>query len=99
MGIKSFIRNWLNSDEAARPEKALGLEPRRGVTLGHINKEELGDGPSTRFDVIDAMNGRLIRCSTFKHNPHGPDWTHTIYIMEPGQSVGDAINLLLMTRG
>lgn len=101
MGIKSFIRNWLLDDQADNkqvPEPALKLRAGR-LTLGHIVKDEIGESPETRFDIIDAMNGRIVRCSTFKHNPHGPDWTHQLYVMSDGESVGDAVNLLLVTKG
>jgi hypothetical protein len=91
MGIKSFIRNWLASDE-----KGQRNEVDRPVLVSEGRHELEGH---TRFEVIECMNGRLVKCSTFKPNPHGPDWTHKLYVMSDGESVGDAVNLLLVTRG
>lgn len=91
MGIKSFIRNWLTSDDQ---EQRIGVD--RPVLVSEGRHEIEGH---TRFEVIEAMNGRLVKCSTFKHNPHGPDWTHQLYVMSDGESVGDAVNLLLVTKG
>lgn len=51
-----------------------------------------------RFGIIKAMNGSLIEVATHKHNPHGPDWKHEVYIVREDQSLGDAIKVILATK-
>jgi hypothetical protein len=86
MSIKSFIRNWLNSS-TNKLDCAVSL-----ASSGEL------DG-TMRFEIIDAMNGRIVRMGIYKPNPHGPDWTFKLYVMQDQQSVGDAVNLLLITKG
>jgi hypothetical protein len=87
MSIKSFIRNWLNSS-TNKSDCAVSIS-----SSGEL------DGTHVRFEIIDAMNGRIVRMGTYKPNPHGPDWTFKLYVMQDQQSVGDAVNLLLITKG
>lgn len=86
MGIKSIIRNWLTSG-TIKADCAVNL-----ASSGEL------DG-TMRFEIIEAMNGRIVRMGIYKPNPHGPDWTFKLYVMQDQQSVGDAVNLLLVTRG
>ena len=51
-----------------------------------------------RFGIIKAMNGNLIEVATHKHNPHGPDWKHEVYIVRENESLGDAIKVILATK-
>lgn len=51
-----------------------------------------------RLGIIKAMNGNLIEVSTYKQNPHGPDWKNEVYIVRDGESLGDAIKVILATK-
>jgi hypothetical protein len=51
-----------------------------------------------RLGFIKAMNGTIIEISTHKHNPHGPDWKHELYIVREGENLSDAIKVILATK-
>ena len=51
-----------------------------------------------RLGIIKAMNGNLIEVSTYKPNPHGPDWKNEVYIVRENESLGDAIKVILATK-
>ena len=93
MGIRKAIRNWLVGDmQDARDDRPV-------MVSANVLREAAEAGAKVRFSMVEAMNGRLIEVSTFKHNPHGPDWTTQLYIMREDESVGDAINTLMVLKG
>lgn len=59
-----------------------------------------GPPPTTRFrqfTVHDAMNGTYIEFTKRKYNPNGPDdYQREIYLVQPGESVIDAISTILV---
>lgn len=59
-----------------------------------------GDPPTTRFrqfTVHDAMNGTYIEFVRRKYNPNGPDdYQREIYLVQPGESLIDAISTVLV---
>lgn len=77
----------------------------------HTNRERLdrllspavtaSDGPPThkvrQFTVHEAMNGHYIEYMRRKYNPNGPDdYVREIYIVQPGESLIDAISAVLV---
>lgn len=93
MGIRKAIRNWLVGDmQDARDDRPV-------MVSAGVLREAAESGAKVRFSLVEALNGRLIEVSTFKHNPHGPDWTTQLYIMREDESVGDAINTLMVLKG
>jgi hypothetical protein len=60
------------------------------------------DGPPhgnrmRQFTIHDAMNGQYIEYMRRKYNPNGPDdWAKEIYIVQPGESLIDAIGAVLV---
>jgi hypothetical protein len=59
------------------------------------------DGPPTsrfrQFTVHDAMNGAYIEFMKRKYNPNGPDdYQREIYLVQPGESLIDAISTVLV---
>lgn len=59
------------------------------------------DGPPTsrfrQFTVHDAMNGTYIEFMRRKYNPNGPDdYQREIYLVQPGESLIDAISTVLV---
>lgn len=46
-----------------------------------------------RFSVSSAINGKVITIGKFKRNPHGPDWTHQLYIVPEGGDLIDALRV------
>lgn len=55
--------------------------------------------PSLRIGVMKAMNGRLLELSTYKPNPHGPDWTTELFIVPEDQTLGQALTMVLTLKG
>ena len=51
-----------------------------------------------RLGFIKAMNGTIVEVSTHKHNPHGPDWKHELYIVRDGENLHEAIKVILATK-
>lgn len=87
--IKQMIRGWLLSeDEAEKPN-----DVRVSASLD--------DRPTTAttrsFVINEAMNGSYISFTRRKFNPNGPDdYRHEIYIVQPGESLIDAISTVLV---
>lgn len=60
------------------------------------------DGPPhgnrmRQFTIHDALNGSYIEYMRRKYNPSGPDdWCKEIYIVQPGESLIDAIGAVLV---
>lgn len=60
------------------------------------------DGPPhgnrmRQFTIHDALNGQYIEYMRRKYNPNGPDdWCKEIYIVQPGESLIDAIGAVLV---
>lgn len=56
--------------------------------------------PTTRcrqFTIHDAMNGAYIEFMKRKYNPNGPDeYAREIYLVQPGESLIDAISTVLV---
>jgi hypothetical protein len=93
MGIRKAIRNWLVGDmQDARDDRPV-------MVSANVLRESPEAGAKVRFSLVEAMNGRLVEVSTYKPNPHGPDWTTQLYIMREDESVGDAINTLMVLKG
>lgn len=54
-------------------------------------------GRTRQFTIHDAMNGQYIEYFRRKYNPSGPDdWAKEIYIVQPGESLVDAISAVLV---
>lgn len=55
--------------------------------------------PSCRINILRAMNGRILEVSTYKPNPHGPDWTSELFIVPEDQTLQQALTTLLTLKG
>lgn len=83
--VSRFIR-WALSDTNGRP--ILSEATARSDSI-----------PTCRIGVIKAMNGRILEVSTYKHNPHGPDWTTEMFIVPEDQTLTQALTTLLTLKG
>lgn len=54
---------------------------------------------SFRLGVIAASNGRILEMSTYKRNPHGPDWTIELFIVPEDQTLAQCISTILTVKG
>ena len=87
--IKQMIRGWLLSEDKAERTNDVRVSA------------SLDDRPTTAatrsFVVNEAMNGSYISFTRRKFNPNGPDdYRHEIYIVQPGESLIDAISTVLV---
>jgi len=87
MSIKRWIRNWLHSDEnkaTARLEVAEAM-PENSVQIG----------------INHAINGRVLSVRTYQPTTRGnrPDWVTEMYVIKEGESLTDALTMLLMMKG
>lgn len=55
--------------------------------------------PTLRIGIMKAMNGRILEISTFKPNPHGPDWTTEMFIVPEDQTLGQSVTMVLSLKG
>ncbi len=85
--IKRFIR-W-----------ALSYNDREVMAPALAEVSQSQTVPSLRIGVMKAMNGRLLELSTYKPNPHGPDWTTELFIVPEDQTLGQALTMVLTLKG
>jgi hypothetical protein len=92
---KSFFR-WLKKKMfQAEFENALAtIEPEKQTSS--LTTDDLTQ--HTRFGVIKAMNGMAVAVSSYKHNPHGPDWTTELYLVREGEKLSDAFTTILAMK-
>ena len=89
MSIKESIRRWLLDDD----RKANEAPMRASVSTI--------DGPMTAttrtFTITEALNGSYITFQRRKYNPHSADdWRNEIYLVQPDESLIDAISTVLV---
>jgi len=79
----------------------MGANEHKGSMLANaveVSSSGMEAQAKIRLGIIKAMNGNLIEVSTYKQNPHGPDWKNEVYIVRDGESLGDAIKVILATK-
>jgi hypothetical protein len=96
MNIKQRIRNWLMSDECKVNQ--IGYpDPPLAVSVSRL--DPIGDeAAQTTFSVVKAMNGRIIKVSTYKPQSRGPDWTYEIYIVKDDEKIPDVIARIMAIK-
>jgi hypothetical protein len=87
--LRKFILWTLNSGEQKMMQAAVSIDSESTSTAADSK---------LRLGFIKAMNGTIVEVSTHKHNPHGPDWKHELYIVRDGESLNDAIKVILATK-
>ena len=87
--LRKFILWTLNSGEQKMMQAAVSIDSESTSTAAESK---------LRLGFIKAMNGTIVEVSTHKHNPHGPDWKHELYIVREGESLNDAIKVILATK-
>lgn len=73
----------------------------RNARIGETLAVATQDGPPTnrvrQFTVHEALNGHFIEYTRRKYNPSGPgDYVREIYIVQPDESLVDAISTVLV---
>ena len=88
--MKTIIQRWL------------GLPTQTSSNLGSINPSHLPlheIQAGVQVELVSAVNGRILRVAKYTPNPHGPDWTHTLYVVPDDQTLPDAIATCLVLGG
>jgi hypothetical protein len=89
MNIKEMIRRWLLDDDRKVNEVR--------ATIGLQDSDRPSTTAVRSFSVSEAMNGSYITFQRRKYNPNGPDeYRHEMYIVQPGESLIDAISTVLV---
>lgn len=50
------------------------------------------------LNIMNAMNGKVIHIRSYQPQRHGPDWKSEYYIVPEGESLSDAVTVLLMAK-
>lgn len=89
--IKKFITWVMTSDKSERGD----LQAVLVSSDEHVGRAQ----PKFRLGLIAAANGRILEMSTYKHNPHGPDWTSELFIVPEDQTLSQSITTILTIKG
>lgn len=97
MSIKQWFREWMLSDDSPKvinmqyPEQPMLATSNR---IDHVSEESA----QLTFAVVKAMNGRIIKASTYKPNPRGSDWVHELYIVKDDEKIPDVIARIMAIK-
>jgi len=84
--LRTFIRWALRDEDSDRPK------------LGLVTSPDHETRAKVRLGVIHASNGRLLEVSTYKPNPHGPDWATELFIVPDDQTLAQSITTILTLK-
>jgi hypothetical protein len=97
MSIKHWLRNWLLSDGSPKVINVQYPEQPMLATSGRL--DAVGDEAcQLTFAVVKAMNGRIIKVSSYKPVQRGPDWTHELYIVKDDEKIPDVIARIMAIK-
>ena len=87
MSIKQWIRNWLMDDGLKLSSRAIEADgqPEQGAQIS----------------INNAINGKLLTIRTYRPNnaQYTSNWTTDLYVIKDGESLTEALTMLLMMRG
>ena len=81
------LRRWLTRSKRATPP----------MTVSAIS-DDITTDQMLRIQISKATNGHVVQVQSYKHNPHGPDWTGELYVVPSGESLLEAIKAGLVAR-
>jgi hypothetical protein len=86
MSIKQWIRDWLMNDQ---PKLA------RAIEVDSAPQDQTG------ISISNAINGKVLTLRTYQpsKNHNRSDWVTELYIVPEGESLTEALTMLLMMRG
>jgi hypothetical protein len=87
MSIRTWIRDWLWSREDAK-----------------VSRTEVVDRTSdstTQIGINNAINGRVLTLRSYQPNKTSlhSDWVTEYYVIKEGESLTEALTMLLMMKG
>lgn len=86
MSIKQWIREWLLNDQ---PKLARAME------VDSAPQDQTG------ISISNAINGKVLTLRTYQpsKNHNRSDWVTELYLVPEGESLTEALTMLLMMRG
>ena len=88
MSIKRWIRNWILNED---------------VKLGRSETNLVEDSHEhgAQIYINEAINGRVLTIRTYKPiNPqYGNNWVSELYVLKDGESLTEALTMLLTLKG
>ena len=88
MSIKRWIRNWLMNED---------------IKLGRSETNLVEDSHEhgAQIYINEAINGRVLTIRTYRpNNPqYGNNWVSELYVLKDGESLTEALTMLLMMKG
>ena len=92
MSIKSWIRNWLYND---------GISLKMGRTADVESSPEHG----AQISITSAINGKVLTLRSYQPSRKGngnhvhSDWLTEFYVLKDGESLTEALTMLLIAKG
>lgn len=87
MSIKQWIRNWLMGDGVKLSSRAIDSDgqPEQGAQIS----------------INNAINGKVLTIRTYQpsKNHSRSDWVNDLYVLKDGESLTEALTMLLMMKG
>jgi hypothetical protein len=97
MSIKQWLRNWLLGDGPKVVNMNYSEAPSLATASNRL--DSVGDEAcQLTFAVVKAMNGRIIKVSSYKPVQRGPDWTHELYIVKDDEKIPDVIARIMAIK-
>jgi hypothetical protein len=96
MSIKQWIRNWLLDDGPKVVRNEYADQPMLATAS---RQDPVGEEASQlTFAVVKAMNGRIVKVSSYKPVQRGPDWTHELYVVKDDEKIPDVIARIMAIK-
>lgn len=91
MSIRRWIRNWLNSEDSV-------------LKLGRSEAVESSQPDGVQISITKAINGKVLTLRSYQPNRKNvpqihSDWLTEYYVIKDGESLTDALTMLLITKG
>ena len=86
MGLRQLVYNWLTKPTRKHYGEAIQAAVQPPLTV-----DTTDENAEYRFTIGKAINGNVITISRFKRNPHGPDWTHQLYVVPADTDLMEAV--------
>jgi hypothetical protein len=96
MSIKQWFRNWMLTDDGEPLKANWASQPSilKASVQDHIESE----AAQMTFAIVKAMNGRIIKVSSYKPQQRGPDWHHELYIVKDDEKIPDVIARIMAIK-
>jgi hypothetical protein len=88
MSIKRWIRNWLSSEDSS-------------INKVRLSEVEAPNENGVQIAINNAINGRVLTIRTYQpsKNHNRSDWVTEYYVIKEGESLTEALTMLLMMKG